>query len=208
MGVSFLLIPILIAVASTARSPRNIWLHRIAETGALTAMAVGLLAALIRLSHAIWATAQFAIGELLMTFFAASFVSMLLIQRFTATMKVARSDASTDTAVYGIVFITFALFLAGSAWCWGVFGRAKNISLKRGIVLVCGWISALGLGSFALLIVGLISMIGQKWASRDVVFMAAFLAGSLLALPGILVERRVRRFAAQQAVSARGDSQP
>lgn len=203
--ICLLLIPILMVVASTALGMRNLWINQLAETGALVSMAVGLLAALIRLSHALWATAQFAIGDLLITFVAAGFTSMLLIQRLTAAMKEVRSESSADVAVYAIMFTTFALFLSGSAWCWGVFGRAKGIPLHRGVVLVCGWISALGLVSFALLVVGLISMMGQTWSSRDMKYAGAFFLGSALALPGVLIERRVRRFVAAQQSTPPGE---
>jgi hypothetical protein len=193
--ISVLAIPTFIALAALFSELRIWWLMMWMSVMISLSALVCLVAACVRLGHALWVNSQYAMSELLITFFAAGLTSMGLLE----WAKVQSRSTSQETgAVVSIVLCTFVLFLGGSAWGWGVFRRAEGIGYHRIGVLVCGWISALGLVSFALflLLSLLLVMIGQLPMS-DSNYYGYFLLGSALTIPGIFIELAVRKYCAE-----------
>jgi len=155
-----------------------------------------LIAGVLRLGHALWITAQYAMSELMFTFFSAAFVCMLLIEWMRSTMR-GQAEFDTGGMVIAVVVVTFAIFVAGSAWTWGVYHRAPQLKMNRYLGLFCGWISAVGLLCCAFVFLTSIAMAvsGERIGDMRVYFGAV--AGMLLVVPGILIERAARRAAVQ-----------
>jgi len=160
-----------------------------------------LVAAIVRVGHALWATAQYAMSELLATFLAASVVSFALQKGMESRLSFTREDDMTRVLIG--IWVSFGVIFSGSAWAWSALRRATGLGWNRFAVLFAGWVLAFGLGAFALFVLGMLTMLGQTWTSKDTTLAVAFLLGGVLALPGVFIERRVRRLEAQHVAPAK-----
>lgn len=193
--VCVIAIPLLITAAFLLRKMGRWSLSNWAQVGLMIAIVLGALAALGRLAHALWASTQYVLGELMLTFFAAAVVSLALIEWVKYDPSELRSAREMLVYTISIVTVTFMLFLSGSAWAWGLLRRANNLPLSRVGVLASGWIAAIGVMCFvAFLLFALVfALIGSATGPAGK-FYLYLIPGGLLVIPGILVERKVRRY--------------
>jgi len=192
--VCVIAIPLLITASVLLRKSGRWSLANWAHVGLIIAIVLGALSALGRLAHALWASTQYVLGELMLTFFAAAVVSLALIEWVKYDPTELRSAREMRVYTIAIVSVTFMLFLSGSAWAWGLLRRAQGIPLSRIGVLASGWVAAIGVMCFvAFLLFALVfALIGTATGPAGK-FYLYLIPGCLLVIPGILVERKVRR---------------
>lgn len=191
--ISVISIPILIILMILFARSGVWWLMQWMNLLLVIALCFCMVAALLRLGHALWITAQYAMSELLFTFFSASLASMALVQWLQSSSGDYPRNFDQTGPVAAIVIVTFMLFLAGSAWAWSVFRRAPLLALNRYAGLVCGWISGLGLLSMlTFLMMTLIVVLADERIPDLYFYWGTFLA-SFLSVPGFLIERAARR---------------
>jgi len=162
--------------------------------GMFVAAGIGFIAAAFRLSHALWASTQYVLGELMLTFFVAAIVSLGFIEWVKYDPTERRTEREQMVYTISIVAVTFTIFLSGSAWAWGVLRRAPSIHMHRVALLASGWSSSAGM----LCLTGFLflSVIFLMRGGLPVVFRTLYLVlipCSLLVLPGVLIERKIRR---------------
>lgn len=160
----------------------------------MIAVGIGFFAAAFRLSHALWVSTQYVLGELMLTFFVAAVVSLCFIEWVKYDPVARQSEREQQIYTIAIVAITFIIFLSGSAWAWGVHRRAPELVMRRMALLASGWASSAGM----LCVTGFLflSLIYVSRGSLPGIFRTLYLMlipGCLLVLPGLLIERKIRR---------------
>lgn len=191
-------VPVVIALAILFQKNGLWWLSKWMGGLVVATAVVGLIAALMRLSHALWASSQYVLGELLLTFLAASVTSMIFVELMKFNLREESREVRLQGSIIAVVVITFVLFLAGSAWGWGIFRRAADFPMRRLKVLALGWVASFGLAclAFFLLLTLIFFMIGEFPREMRTILAVTF-GGSVLTIPGILLERAVKRHLAQ-----------
>jgi len=186
-------IPVLIAASILLRKMGRWAWSNWSELALMGALALGLVAALVRLSHALWVSTQYVLGELMLTFFAAAVVSLGLIEWMKYDPAELHSARAMNVYTIAIVAVTFMLFLSGSAWAWSLLRRANDLSLSRVRVLICGWSAAIGVMCFAaFLLFALIFAVSGGIFGPVGKYFHYLIPGILLIVPGMRVELRTR----------------
>lgn len=194
--------PLLFVAYVTLRRWGYWQLAQVAYVSIFVSAAIGFVAAAFRLSHALWASTQYVLGELMLTFFVAAVVSLAFIEWVKYDPNERRTEREQMVYTISIVAVTFTIFLSGSAWAWGVLRRAPSVRMHRVALLASGWSSSAGM----LCLTGFLflSVIFLARGGLPVVFRTLYLVlipCSLLVLPGLLIERKIRRALAVSAQS-------
>jgi len=166
--------------------------------GIVISAAIGLLAAIVRLSASIFAESDVRLGELLATFlFAGAVTSALLAWMDPARMGQEQRLAAAISAVVS----TFLFAGAGSAWGWSMSRRMKIVDGRARLkLLAVGW--ALTVGSLSGFFVAFVSLIwiterrSFPWEITPYFIAAGF--ATLLTAPGIIMELKWRRSTKQK----------
>ena len=169
----------------------------------LTVFACTLITGIARFAYAIFGQLQAPLGEWMLTFFVPAGVLPLVMAVFPN-----RDPVNTEKTVIWLIIMVLLIFAAflGSAWGWQTMKRlGEQRPWPRFWLLVRGWLLVPGFaGAFIFLLESIFLVIAiiveLAYGSSSGIFSPGFWyaylgfgAASVLALPAMLVEWRIRR---------------